>query len=176
MPTFGNLGASEMTPILAPSNYSELHERVSEALGPCRRPILIGFDGRDHNGKTSAANWLAWQLGMPAIHLDLFYQTSESESAISWRADALARCLKARGAKPIIVEGVLLLDALAAIDKSPDYLVFVEKMEPPHSRDRIQDDDLKDPSEFALSNQISRYFDRRSPATCANFKLVWSEN
>jgi hypothetical protein len=104
MPTFGNLGASEMTPILAPSNYSELHERVSEALGPCRRPILIGFDGRDHNGKTSAANWLAWQLGMPAIHLDLFYQPSESESAISWRADDLARCLKARSAKPIIVE------------------------------------------------------------------------
>jgi hypothetical protein len=171
-----NLGASEMTSILAPSNYSEMRERVSEALGLCRSPILIGFDGRDGDGKTSAANWLAWQFGMPAIHLDLFYQRSKSESAISWRTDDLARCFEARGAKPIIVEGVLLLDALAAIEKSPDYLVFVEKMEPPRIRDRSQDDDLKDPSEFALSNQISRYFDRRSPATCANFKLVWSEN
>jgi uridine kinase len=161
--------------IIAPSSYSELRERISQALGPCRRPILIGFDGRDGHGKTSAANWLAWQFGMPAISLDLFLRRSESESAVSWRTDHLARCLKARGAKPIIVEGVLLLDALAAVEKSPDYLVFVEKTEPPRIRDRSQDDDLTDPREFALCNQISRYFERRSPASCANFKLAWSE-
>ena len=64
---------------------------------------------------------------MPAIHLDLFIRRSESEGAISWRTDDLARCLKARDTKPIIIEGVLLLEALAAIEKSPDYLVFVEK-------------------------------------------------
>jgi hypothetical protein len=162
--------------ITAPSSYSELGERVSVALGPRRNPILIGFDGRDGDGKTSATNWLAWQFGMPAIHLDLFCRRSESESAISWRTDDLARCLKARGAKPIIVEGVLLLDALAAIEKTPDYLAFVKKAEPPNSRDRSQDDDLMDTREFALSNQISRYFIRRNPVSLANFKLVWSEN
>jgi hypothetical protein len=104
--------------IAAPSSYSELRAQVSEALGPCRNPILI--HGRDGEGKTSAATWLAWQFGMPAIHLDLFIRRSESKSAISWRTDDLARCLKARGAKPIIIEGVLLLEALATIEKSPD--------------------------------------------------------
>jgi uridine kinase len=162
--------------IAAPSSYSELHAQVSEALGPCRNPILIGFDGRDGEGKTSAATWLAWQFGMPAIHLDLFIRRSESESAISWRTDDLARCLKARDTKPIIIEGVLLLEALATIEKSPDYLVFVEKAEPQRGRDRSLDDhDLMDTREFALSNQISRYFERHAPSTHASFKLVWSE-
>jgi hypothetical protein len=156
--------------IAAPSIYYELREHVSEALGPCRS-LLIGFDGRDGHGKTSAANWLAWEFGMPAISLDLFLRRSESPSAISWHTDDLVRCLESRerNAKPIIVEGVLLLDALAAIEKSPDFLVFVEKMEPPGIRDRSLDDDLIDAREFALSNQISRYFERRSPASCADF-------
>jgi uridine kinase len=162
--------------IAAPPSYLELRERVSKALGPCRSPILIGFDGRDHNGKTSAANWLAWQLGMPALHLDLFYRRSETDGSLNWRTDDLARCLEARGERPIIVEGVLLLDALAAVEKTPDYLVFVEKTEPPRTRDRSQDDDLIDTREFGLGNQISRYFLRRNPSGCANFKLVWSEN
>jgi hypothetical protein len=149
--------------IAAPSSYSELRAQVSEALGPCRNPILIGFDGRDGEGKTSAATWLAWQFGMLAIHLDLFIRRSESEGAISWRTDDLARCLKARDTKPIIIEGVLLLEALAAIEKSPDYLVFVEKAEPQRNRDRSLDNhDLIDTREFALSNQISRYFERRA--------------
>jgi uridine kinase len=162
--------------ITAPSIYTELRQRVSDALGPCRNPIIIAFDGRDGHGKTSAANWLAWQFGMPAISLDLFLR--QSSGALSWRADDLVRCLEAREkkAKPIIVEGVLVLDALAAIEKSPDYLVFVEKMEPMRIRDRSQDDDLKDPREFALSNQISRYFERCNPASRANFKLAWTEN
>ena len=162
--------------IAAPSSYSELRAQVSEALGPCRNPILIGFDGRDGEGKTSAATWLAWQFGMPAIHLDLFIRRSESKSAISWRTDDLAGCLKARGTKPIIIEGVLLLEALATIEKSPDYLVFVEKAEPKRSRDRRLDDDLIDRREFSLSNQVTRYLERRRPSDLANFNLVWTDS
>jgi hypothetical protein len=162
--------------ITAPSTYSDLHAQICAVLGPKRNPVLIGFDGRDGQGKTSAATWLAWQLGMSAIHLDHFIQPSQVEGYIKWRTEELARCLKARGTKPIIVEGVLLLDALSAIEKSPDYLVFVEKAEPQPDRDRSLDDDLADPREFALSNQISRYFERRSPSTHANYKLLWSQS
>ena len=162
--------------IIAPSTYSDLHAKICAVLGPDRNPVLIGFDGRDGQGKTSAATWLAWQLGMPAIHLDLFIRRSQSEGPISWRTDDLARCLQTRDTKPIIIEGVLLLDALSAIDKSPDYLVFVEKAKPQHDRDRSLDDDFVDPREFALSNQISRYFVRRSPLAQADFRLLWSES
>jgi pantothenate kinase-related protein Tda10 len=45
--------------IVAPSTYAELLPRVAAALGPDRKPLLIGFDGRDGGGKTTSANcWL----------------------------------------------------------------------------------------------------------------------
>jgi hypothetical protein len=127
--------------IVAPSSYSDLRERVSDALGPERNPIIIGLDGRNGEGKTSAATWLAWQFGMPAVHLDLFIEKQKSDGAICWHIDDLARCINARGAKPLVIEGVLLLDVLSAIQKKADFLILVEKQEPPHSRDRSLDDD-----------------------------------
>jgi uridine kinase len=160
--------------IIAPSNYCELRARVSDVLGPERKPLIIGFDGRNGEGKTSAATWLAWQFGMSAIHLDLFIEEQKSEGGAicKWRTDDLARCLKRRGAKPIIVEGVLLLDVLSSIEKAADFLVFVEKVRPQPSRDRSSDDDL-DTREFSLGNQISRYLERRKPLTRAHFRLSW---
>ena len=41
--------------LIAPSNYLELRARVSDVLGPERKPVIIGFDGRNGEGKTSAA-------------------------------------------------------------------------------------------------------------------------
>jgi uridine kinase len=161
--------------LIAPTQYVEMRGRVSTALGLDRRAILIGVDGRDGHGKTSAASWLAWQFGMPSLHLDLFSNLHEFEIAMDWRSSDLARCVKARGKRPIIVEGVLLLDALATIDRRPDLLVFVEKEEPKRARDRSQDDDLADSRPFCLSNQVSRYFDRQNPSTRADFRLSWTE-
>jgi hypothetical protein len=100
---------------------------------------------------------------------------SECESPINWRADDLARCLESRGARPIVVEGVLLLDALSEVRRTVDFLIFVEKIEPQRSRDRRTDDDLIDTREFSLGNQISRYLERRKPLTLADFKLSWND-
>jgi uridine kinase len=161
--------------IVAPPSYHELRTRVVDALGPDRKPLLIGLDGRDGHGKTSAACWLAWQLGMPAIYLDLFLRRNEVPAPIGWRSDDLSRCLAARNDQPIIIEGILLLDVMDGLNKSLDYLIFVEKVDPPHPRDRSLDDDLVDPREFALSNQVSRYFHRRVPLARADVRLVWSE-
>jgi hypothetical protein len=162
--------------LAAPSSYAALHAKVSEALGPGRRPILIGLDGRNGHGKTSAASWLAWQFGMSSLHLDLFIDEQKAEGAIcNWRTADLARCIKSRGAKPLVIEGVLLLDVLSAIQKTPDLLVVVEKSDPPRIRDRSLDDDLIDRRAFSLSHQITRYFERRRPSDLADFKLVWAE-
>jgi 2-phosphoglycerate kinase len=49
----------------------KLLEQVLEHLGPKRAPLLIAIDGADGVGKSSLASWLAWQIGAPAIHLDL---------------------------------------------------------------------------------------------------------
>jgi hypothetical protein len=170
-----NIGSFGKPMILAPSTYIELLSRVAANLGPDRRFLLVGIDGRDGGGKTSAANWLAWQLGMPTIHLDLFVKRTESEGPISWRTDDVARCLESRGARPIIVERVLLLDALSEVQRKADFLIFVEKILPQRGRDRSSDDDLIDTREFSLGNQISRYFERRKPLILADFKLFWND-
>lgn len=154
---------------IATAEYESLLTILCAALGPDRRPLLIGIDGREGTGKTSLSNWLAWQLGMPAIHLDLFLIQSEIPAPIERRVSDLDRSLKARGNRPLIVEGVLLLDALDEVGRSPDFLIFVD--EQPSTRARPPDSDLIDTREFSLSNQVTAYFSRRSPADSAAFRL-----
>src|SRR4051794_35498702 len=94
----------------APPAYLELRERLHEALGPDRKSLLIGLDGRDGAGKSSLAAWLSWQLGMSAVYLDLFMRQGRP---VSWRTDDLQRAIDSRlgrdPPRPLIVEGILLL-------------------------------------------------------------------
>ena len=102
-----------------------LLKAVRTALGPDRKPLLIGIDGPDGVGKSSLASWLAWQLGMPAVHLDLYIM--RNSEPLAWRTDELARLIGARidNCRPVIVEGILILDALDCISRRPDFLVYV---------------------------------------------------
>jgi hypothetical protein len=61
---------------------------------------------------------------MPCIHLDPYVRGKYE----GWHADRLRHAIDSRleGKWPIIVEGCLLLRALAQIDRKPDFLVFVE--------------------------------------------------
>jgi hypothetical protein len=106
---------------------------------------------------------------MPAIHLDLFVIQSETPAPIGRRVSDFERCIKARRNRPLIVEGVLLLDALDEVGRSPDFLIFVD--EQPATRLRPPDSDLIDTREFSLENQVAAYFSRRSPADRAAFRL-----
>jgi uridine kinase len=101
--------------------------KVQECLGPNRLPLLIAIDGADGLGKSSLASWLAWQLGAPTIHLDLYLV--RGSDPIRWRTDDLRRIIQTRlveHAKPLIVEGILVLDALDKIERKPDFLVYVD--------------------------------------------------
>lgn len=153
------------------AEYEKLLTALHSALGPDRRPLLVGIDGRGGAGKTSLSCWLAWQLGVPAIHLDLFLKQNEVPAPIERRAADLGRCLKARGDRPLIVEGVLLLDALDEVGRHPDILIFVEEQPVVSTRMRPPDSDLIDTREFSLANQVAAYLSRRSPADRADFKL-----
>jgi hypothetical protein len=122
----------ELGPLLvAPAEYLEVRSLIREALGfpNDRRPLLIGIDGLDGSGKSSLTSWLAWQLEMPALHLDI-YMIRDSHP-LSWRFDELASAID--GAqfiprkRPVIVEGVWLLRVLDRINRAPDCLICVEK-------------------------------------------------
>src|SRR5580704_19648810 len=103
----------------------ELLDQVKEALTPNRLPLLVAIDGADGIGKSSLASWLAWQLGMPAIQLDLYLTGLEP---IQWLSGDLARVVSRRLDRgcPVIVDGVLVLDALDQIGRKADFLVYVE--------------------------------------------------
>jgi hypothetical protein len=95
---------------------NELLDQIKEALTPNRLPLLIAIDGADDIGKSSLASWLAWQLGMPAIQLDLYLTSLEP---IRWLTADLRRAISRRLDRgyPVIVDGVLVLDALDQIGR-----------------------------------------------------------
>jgi pantothenate kinase-related protein Tda10 len=97
----------------------ELLSRVNAALGPDRKPLLIAIDGPDGVGKSSLASWLAWQLGMPSVHLDLY--VIRDSKPLKWMTDEVARLIQTRASlgRPIIVEGICVLDVLDQITRSP---------------------------------------------------------
>jgi hypothetical protein len=71
-----------------------LLRKVQEALGPDRLPLLIAIDGADGIGKSSLASWLAWQLGAPAIYLDLY--VVRGSNPLRWRSDELQSIIHTR--------------------------------------------------------------------------------
>ncbi len=151
----------ELGPLLqAPSEYFELRSVLRAALGfPDKRlPLIIGIDGEDGSGKSSLAAWLSWQLEMPAIHLDVFL--IEDRIPLSWDYDDLKRAIDGAQRKgrrrPVIVEGIFLLDVLARVDRSPDFFVLVEKV---HHAGNLRD-------------ELAPYLERAKQK--ANYVLNWS--
>src|ERR1700680_1984225 len=114
----------EKTPLC---DWDKVLAKVQDELGPDHKPLLIAIDGAWGTGKSHLASWLAWQLGIPSIHLD-FYLIKDSEP-LTWRTDDLALAINTRLGggfrKPVIVEGILILDALQKISRQPDYLIFI---------------------------------------------------
>lgn len=132
----------------------ELLARIKQALTSKRLPLLIAIDGADDSGKSSLASWLAWQLGMPAVQLDLYLTGTKP---VQWLATELARVVAHRldNDRPVIIDGVLVLDALEQIGRKPDFLVFVKGGYAGSS----------------LAPQIAAYQSRRKPAALANFTI-----
>jgi hypothetical protein len=132
----------------------ELLSRVNAALGPDRKPLLIAIDGPDGVGKSSLASWLAWQLGMPSVHLDLY--VIRDSKPLKWMTDEVARLIQTRASlgRPIIVEGICVLDVLDQITRSPDFLVYV-----------------RGEGGQTLSNSLASYGQRWKPVERAHYVL-----
>jgi uridine kinase len=132
----------------------ELLARVKQALTPNRLPLLIVIDGADGCGKSSLASWLAWQLGMPAVQLDLYLTALHP---IQWLTPELARVVNHRidNNRPVIVDGVCALDAVDQIQRKADFLVFLRGGDEGSS----------------LAPQILAYRSRRRPDQLAHFTL-----
>jgi pantothenate kinase-related protein Tda10 len=158
-----DLPAIEIAPPLKPTPlaYSKLRVALFQALGyPKRNSLIIGIDGRDGQGKSSLANWLAWQLGMSAISLDHFL--IQDSDPLSWRvadlSHAIQTCLQLE--RPVIVEGVFLQDVLEQVQKKVDYLVLVKNTD----RDAWG----------TLQEQLDTYLSKWQAEENADFTVKWS--
>ena len=107
------------------SQHRELRDAIWADLGRWRA-YVIGVDGPPGAGKSTLARYLAWQLGMPAIETDTFLQLPSGSYAL--RTDDLNRAIRSRLdlERPVIVEGIRLLDTLAKVNLTPDFLVYIE--------------------------------------------------
>jgi tRNA A37 threonylcarbamoyladenosine biosynthesis protein TsaE len=76
------------------SGSEQVLARLQNELGPDCKPLLIAIDGADGVGKSSLASWLAWQLGMPVVHFDLYL--IRDSKPLQWRTDELARIIGVR--------------------------------------------------------------------------------
>lgn len=148
-------------------SYEQLLAQVQQELGPDRRPLLLAIDGPDGVGKSSLASWLSWQLEMPSAHLDL-YLIPDTEPQ-QWRTGDLDCTIHARidKGRPMIVEGVLLLDALDQIRRSPDFLIYI------CGEDESENED-EDVAALAsdLHKSLLDYRRRQKPEERAQFKLA----
>ena len=151
-----------MLPVVsAPASYFEARSWIEPTLRE-RGPILIGVDGLDGAGKTSFATWLAWQFGMKVVHLDLYF--IKGQRPIEWRTGDLERTIDARlgnGGRPLVVEGILLLQALNRIRKTASKLFFVE----------LEGND----GSHSLADEISNYMEQYRPQKSA-YMLKWIHN
>jgi len=130
----------------------ELLSDIQKHLGLNRAPALIAIDGPDGVGKSSLASWLGWQLGMPTIHLDLY--VIKGSDPLQWRKDDLDRVINARGPRPLLLEGIMILEVLGTIGRKPDFLAYVDGE-----------------GSYALSQPLKRYRERHRPQERANFAL-----
>jgi hypothetical protein len=131
----------------------ELLKKVLAHLDPDRLPRLIGIDGEDGVGKSSLASWPAWQLGAPTVHLDLFL----IKGSMRWRTEDLQRVVTTRldeQVQPLVLEGAMLLGALASIGRKVDFLVYHDGS-----------------GSRSLSSKLAEYRAQHHPEGLANVRL-----
>ena len=99
---------------------------------PLRTCKTIGIDGDTGAGKTTLARELQSILGGEVISLDCFLNEfipgngAPPSYASQINKDLLRERLNRVTLKPLIIEGILLLDVLATVNMRPDYLIFAK--------------------------------------------------
>lgn len=98
-------------------------------------PVLVGIDGRPGAGKSKLARSLGKRLSARVVSLDELLRKRQGCYVRALRLPQLHSALAQSGT--IIVEGACLLRALDRIDKEPDLLIYVKRL----NRGRWLDED-----------------------------------
>jgi len=110
------------------TKHREILRFVAERSLP-RSKLTIGIDGVDGAGKSPLARFLSWQLGIPSLETDMFLKKGETFPSL--RYDELKNLVEFRHLldRPVIIEGLFLLEVLDNLNISPDILIYVINMD-----------------------------------------------
>jgi hypothetical protein len=106
------------------------YENAARALQPLLSnlpPKIVAIDGRDGDGKTTLGRFLAWYFNVTLVETDLYLL---GDNSLNRRNEEIARIVETRlrRQRPVIVEGVGVLQLLEDIGRSPDFHIYVRNL------------------------------------------------
>ena len=133
------------------------YARIVDALAPTMRGlpgVVVTIDGRDGVGKTTLGRYLAWHFNVTLIETDLFL--IPAQDYLLHLDDQINRIIERRitRPKPVIVEGVSILQLMKRINRVPDFAIYLTN--PQHS------------GSDAMDQRLSAYESAFSPSRTAN--------
>lgn len=135
-------------------NHEKLISELKTKVYPWRK-YLIAVDGITGSGKSGLSRYIAWQLDMPTIETDMLRVMDDKQP--SYRLKELGNLIQARHEldRPVIVDGIFLLDTLNKLAIKPDYIIYVENKE-------------ADPG-YALRDSFPKYLGEYKPEEIADY-------
>lgn len=141
------------------------------------RSLTIAVDGRNGAGKSSLARHLGWQLGIPVVETDFWLL---DDVPIKHNVSALMKLIRWRhkSNRPVIVEGIAMLQTLKIAGLQPDYLVMVTNTSLEVAETEICTTDHADADTNitkCLSTEVEEYLNKYRPQDRADWHVVWTE-
>lgn len=90
---------------------------------------IFGVDGHDGSGKSTLAAALGSNLGWPVISLDAFLHKNQEEYVSHLNYEALGQAIFS-ASRPMIIEGVCLLDVAERLHLKLDRHIYVKRLSP----------------------------------------------
>ncbi|MBT3046186.1 MAG: hypothetical protein KME53_04465 [Candidatus Thiodiazotropha sp. (ex Clathrolucina costata)] len=139
--------------------HAELCAKIEDVLYPWRR-LLIAVDGRDHSGKTTIASFIAWQYSIPVIYTDYYLVKNATPMHHDYEAIASLIARRHDMNRPVIVEGIKMLNVLENVGCEADFLVVT----------------VNTSCDGSIGEEITEYTDTYRPYEKANFTFRWTEH
>ena len=110
------------------NDHKKLITELKGEIYPWRK-YLIAIDGITGSGKSGLARYLAWKLDMPTVETDMLRNKNAIQP--SYRLAELGNLIQERHelGRPVIVEGIFILDTLNKLGIEPDYVIYVKNSE-----------------------------------------------